>query len=59
MFVTYMYMYIYSLIQPDNVQFMNVSHDTSFRANDCEVLRKFQSEYDTQQPSEEPSSKKM
>jgi len=43
MFVAYMYMY--SLIQPDNVQFMNTSHDTSFRENDCEVFCKFQSEY--------------
>jgi len=56
MFVAYMYMY--SLIQPDNVQFMNTSHDASFRDNDCEVFCKFQSECDTQQQSEEPSSKK-
>jgi len=38
---------MYSLIQPDNVKFMNTSHDTSFKANDCEVFCKFQSEYDT------------
>jgi len=57
MFVTYMCMY--SLIQPDNVQFMNKSHDASFKANDCEVFCKFQSEYDIHQQYEEPSSKKM
>ena len=57
MFVTCMC--VYPVIKPDNVQFMDTSHDTSFRANNREVFCKFQSVYDTQQQSEEPSSKKM